>query len=397
MFTSLKLKIFLAGRFLGQTDSGGRFAPAVALAATLGITIGIAALIVVTSVMSGLEARLKEVVLGSTPHLIIKADTDIVKKLEQLDNIVALCPMVEARALAQSRFGVVPVTLEGNDLDNAVFLKPPKDDKPLITTPEKGTFNLLLSVPAMQDLNLYTGDRVRIISTVNARYTMMGLTPSTRLFGVSDYLIQAPTAAENRARGSYEDVRRVLRAQEPQLWLRLFLSDPYKLDEITALLDKENISYHTWQEKEGEFFSAVGMEKTAMGVMLFLIVMVASFNLLSSLTMMVSSHLEEIAILKTLGMHSRDIVEIFFIMGLLCSIAGVASGTALGIILSSWANELMAFLNLVPPSSSKIPVVISFQSTAAIALISCALALICTVFPALKAGHADAVQNLEHK
>lgn len=393
MFKALWLKFSLSRRFLGK-GSSGRFAPAVAIISTLGITIGIAALIVVSSIMSGLEGRLKEVVLSATPQLMIKADLSIAKDLAQFDNLEALCPMVEARALAQSKSSLATIILEGLDLEKAIYFK--ENVHPIPQVAPKGSYELALNIRLLDNLKLNFDDKVRIISTVNARYTMMGLTPSTRLFTIRDYIRQASSSNENRARGNYEDVKRVLRAKDEQLWLRLFLTDPYNLSEITDYLDKHQIRYRTWQESEGEFFNAVAMEKLAMSVMLFLIVMVAAFNLLSSLTMMVSSRLEEIAILKTLGMKNSDVVSIFFIMGLICSVTGIIAGTLIGIVLSLWANELLNLLGINVAGSVQIPVVIDYVNVFYIGISTLILSMICTAVPAIRAGSVDAAQTLEH-
>ncbi len=390
----LKLKLQLAGHFLGRSSSG-RFASTVAFISTLGIGIGICALIVVTAIMSGLEDQLKLVILGSTPQVIVyNPDEEFTEKLNELNTLRFIAPMVQGRVILQSKSGAVPAQIDGLDPDNAIYYQ--ERVRLRVSVPTQGSYELTLSAALFETLNVGIGDKIRVISTQNARMTPLGLTPSSRLFSITNFIRQANQADGNRAVGHYEDVKRLLRLSDDDKAYRLYLDDPYDLDEVVAFMQKNGYEYETWQDRVGDFFAAVNMEKHSMGLMLFLIVMVATFNLLSSLTMMVSSRLEEIAILKTLGMKERDILEIFFIMGLLCSLTGIVLGVILGIIVSLNANELMALLN-ISISSSAIPIVLNPNTIAAIAAVCLALSFVCTAYPAFKAAGVDAAQNLEHK
>ena len=397
---SAQLTFTLARRFLsGRT--GGRFAPAVALIATLGITVGIAALIVVSSVMAGLEGQLQRVVLSTTPHVTVTLPGEedkerLVAALSGVDNVAALCPSVSGEVLIQSEDGLYPVILEGLDTDRATLLHPAEGGLKLPPVPPEGSYALSLSAALFESLNLTFSSRVRVIATRNARYTALGLTPTTRLFTVTDYRKRTASAGSARALTAYADARRLLRLWAGAQTFRLFLNDPAALSSTTEVLDRLKLSYHTWQEEEGEFFEAVGMERLAMGVMLFLIVMVAAFNLLSSLTMMVSSRLKEIAILKTLGLSDGAVRTLFFTMGGALSAGGILLGTAAGCLLSLNAQGLLSLLGLNLTGGAPLPVKLDPLSIALVGLISLSLSLICVAVPAFKASSVAAAHCLEH-
>ena len=330
MFKPLTLSIAVRYLLARKTH---KFASFVALISTIGIALGVSALIVVTSVMQGLQDRLKDNLLGSTPHLIVSSDAAFdAAALKILPHVIAIAPFVSGQALLQSDNGIVLVNVEGEDtlnLDSDIK----KTDVPHDKLAE-GSFELYADMGLLIKLNLNLHDKVRLISTQNARYTPLGLTPSQRIFYIKG---ATPSLTGDNSiptvKGNYSDIKKLLRINNKSSSYRLYLSDPFLINETVEKLP-QNLKYTTWQDSKGDFFKAVAMEKLTMSLMLFLVIIVAAFNILSALAMMVSSRLSEIAVLKTLGMKEKTILLIFIMTGSGCGIAGTLIGLLLGIPLT---------------------------------------------------------------
>ena len=320
LFYPLSLAISLKYVFNSQAH---RFASFVALLSILGITLGVAALIIDTSIMQGLQNNLKQVVLNNTAHVIVKAPYADSDKLLSLDKVVACAPYLEDEVLLQTSKKLALITLAGVDTKNLHIKNGySKESLKLASIPQKGSFalNAQASIYLNNELGLNT--KVRLISTKNARYTPLGITPTQRIFTLKEYF--PSTSNQTIALGNYDDVRRLLRYPKKYPSVRLWLVDPFEIDKVSKKLSQEGYEFTTWQHSLGEFFKAVAMEKLTMAIMIFLVIVVAAFNILSALSMMVSARLNEIAILKTLGLNNRKILTIFLNAGLFVGVIGTA-------------------------------------------------------------------------
>lgn len=386
------LSLSLALRYLLARKTH-KFASFVAFISTVGIALGVCALIIVTAVMQGLQDRLKDNLLGLTPHVTVTADSNCdAAALLKLPHVQALSPFVSGQALLQSDNGIALVTVQGED--PAITLSGQSVSSG--TKLKDNSFEVLADMSLMLKFNLYPKDKIRLISTQNARYTPLGLTPSSRIFYIKGTLpAQALAGTVPLVTGNYSDIKRLLRISADSVSYRLYLSDPFLVDDTVAKMPAE-FSYTTWRDSRGDFFKAVAMEKTTMSLMLFLVIIVAAFNILSALAMMVSARLGDIAVLKTLGMKNLDIMLIFVVTGLGCGFVGTVAGLIAGLALSGNVTEITRFLNIsVNAGESKLPVVIDPANITAIAAGALLLSLICTLFPAWKAAAADPTRHLQ--
>ena len=393
IFNSLSLTIALRYLLARKTH---KFASFVALISTIGIALGVCALIIVTSIMQGLQLRLKDNFLGATPHLIVTVHNSEIATLNKLPHVIAITPFVEGQAVLQTDEGIALVTLEGEEFSDEFLKNNPKiaQQQDLLF---KGSFNLLCDPELLIKFNLRNNDKVRLISTQNARYTPLGLTPSSRIFHIKGQLGSfISTSSNNNAtiKANYDDVKRLLRIPASTTSYRVYLSDPFLIDETVAMLP-EGISYTTWQDTQGTFFKAVAMEKLTMSLMLFLIILVASFNILSALAMMVSSRLNEIAILKTLGLKSSSIMLIFIIMGCSCSLIGIILGLIFGIPLAFYSQDLMDLFNIsLSAMPYTLPIKLDLINILWITIGALLLALLSALYPAYKASSTDPTRHL---
>lgn len=384
LFYPLSLAISLKYVFNNQAH---RFASFVALLSILGITLGVAALIIDTSIMQGLQNNLKQVVLNNTAHVIVKAPYADSDKLLSLDKVVACAPYLEDEVLLQTSKKLALITLAGVDTKNLHIKNGySKESLKLASIPQKGSFTLNAQASIYLNNELGLNTKVRLISTKNARYTPLGITPTQRIFTLKEYF--PSTSNQTIALGNYDDVRRLLRYPKKYPSVRLWLVDPFEIDKVSKKLSQEGYEFTTWQHSLGEFFKAVAMEKLTMAIMIFLVIVVAAFNILSALSMMVSARLNEIAILKTLGLNNRKILTIFLNAGLFVGVIGTALGTILGVIATYFVanNLLQGYL--------KVSVCIDNTNLLIIVLSSISMSLLFTLYPAIKASKCDAISNL---
>ena len=435
---------FIAVRYTRGTKKQ-RFASFVATLATLGIAIGVCALIVVSSIMQGLQERLKENILSDCAHLVVKAQVQDIPYLLSLNNVNALVPFVQGESMMQFGSEIAMVTLQATD-NNSLYLS--KDyaqklgiseqdvanfeqrgvhsgdelkstDEPLTyTTGEKvikiplmefdslgyaygslfnfepGSYHLAVNYiqVSQMGIELSYDSKVRLISTQNARYTPFGITPVARNFEVSALINSLDKSPAPTVVGNYEDVSRFLRLGKGEHYYRLYLSDPFLIEETLSTLDKK-FAYTDWRSRYGDFFKAVGLEKISMSLMLCLIVVVAAFNILSSLTMMVSSRVSEIAILKTIGMPSSSILAIFGLLGMSSGIIGSLVGVIAGIPLAYNAQAILSTIG-ISIVQGELPVVVNPMNIVVICVLSLGVSLLCTFYPSYVAAKADPASNL---
>lgn len=435
---------FIAVRYTRGTKKQ-RFASFVATLATLGIAIGVCALIVVSSIMQGLQERLKENILSDCAHLVVKAQVQDIPYLLSLNNVNALVPFVQGESMMQFGSEIAMVTLQATD-NNSLYLS--KDyaqklgiseqdvanfeqrgvhsgdelkstDEPLTyTTGEKvikiplmefdslgyaygslfnfepGSYHLAVNYMQVSQMGIELSydSKVRLISTQNARYTPFGITPVARNFEVSALINSLDKSPAPTVVGNYEDVSRFLRLGKGEQYYRLYLSDPFLIEETLSTLDKK-FAYTDWRSRYGDFFKAVGLEKISMSLMLCLIVVVAAFNILSSLTMMVSSRVSEIAILKTIGMPSSSILAIFGLLGMSSGIIGSLVGVIAGIPLAYNAQAILSTIG-ISIVQGELPVVVNPMNIVVICVLSLGVSLLCTLYPSYVAAKADPASNL---
>ena len=388
MFSYLTFKIALQYIFRSRTL---KFAKFVAFISVAGIALGVAALIVDTAIMQGLHSNLKSRILSITPH-IIADNFKSSDKLLEFDDVLAVSPFIQEQALLQTPGGLSLVYVQGIDennlkLKNGIF----KSDLDLVRIPKKGSYQLNAMASVYLDNNIRLNTQARLISTINSRYTPLGITPSQRIFTLKYYF---PSTNTNNSIatviGNIDDVRRLFRLRENSFKLRIYTKDAFKIDKVKQYLDKNNVSYNLWSDYQGDFFKAIALEKVTMTIMLALIIIVAAFNILSALSMMVTSRLNEIAILKTIGLSDTKIKGIFILMGLIVGVLGTFIGVIIGIPLT---YAVVSYMNSMGTMSA-VSASIDMTNLIYIAIGSILMSLIFTLYPASRAAKADPVLNL---
>lgn len=385
--------LFIAFRYW-RTKSADRFGRLVTNLASLGITLGVMALVIVLSVMNGLENMQKRNLLSHLPHAIIAPQEGHFTQNEKLTlpNFVQKSTAINrANVIIQSQNGIqagqlIGVTKAEDD--------PLLDEKAVAERLPVGEFKVLIGSQLAHKLNLSIGEKIRLMITENSQYTPMGRIPVQRLFEISGIYPSQSSASEYTLFANLTDVGRLLRiAPEEVQGVRLFLQDPFQVTELAQTFDEAHYQISDWREQKGEFFQAVRMEKNMMGLLISLIIIVAISNIVTSLSLMVVDKQGEIAILQTQGLKKRSVMAIFVFQGAIVGVIGAFIGGGLGVLISHYLDQIVALFNPM----LLLPTEISSTQVAVIITSSIGLSLLCTLYPAYRAAKIEPAQALRYE
>ncbi len=385
--------LFIAFRYW-RTKSADRFGRLVTNLASLGITLGVMALVIVLSVMNGLENMQKRNLLSHLPHAIIAPQEGHFTQNEKLtlpDFVQKSTAINRANVIIQSQSGIqagqlIGVTKAEDD--------PLLDEQAVAERLPAGEFKVLIGSQLAHKLNLSIGEKIRLMITENSQYTPMGRIPVQRLFEISGIYPSQSSASEYTLFANLTDVGRLLRiAPEEVQGVRLFLQDPFQVTELTQTFDEAHYQISDWREQKGEFFQAVRMEKNMMGLLISLIIIVAISNIVTSLSLMVVDKQGEIAILQTQGLKKRSVMAIFVFQGAIVGVIGAFIGGGLGVLISHYLDQIVALFNPM----LLLPTEISSTQIAVIITSSIGLSLLCTLYPAYRAAKIEPAQALRYE
>lgn len=385
--------LFIAFRYW-RTKSADRFGRLVTNLASLGITLGVMALVIVLSVMNGLENMQKRNLLSHLPHAIIAPQEGHFTQNEKLtlpDFVQKSTAINRANVIIQSQNGIQAGQLIGV---TKVEDDPLLDEQAVAERLPAGEFKVLIGSQLAHKLNLSIGEKIRLMITENSQYTPMGRIPVQRLFEISGIYPSQSSASEYTLFANLTDVGRLLRiAPEEVQGVRLFLQDPFQVTELAQTFDEAHYQISDWREQKGEFFQAVRMEKNMMGLLISLIIIVAISNIVTSLSLMVVDKQGEIAILQTQGLKKRSVMAIFVFQGAIVGVIGAFIGGGLGVLISHYLDQIVALFNPM----LLLPTEISSTQVAVIITSSIGLSLLCTLYPAYRAAKIEPAQALRYE
>ncbi|HHF3788340.1 TPA: lipoprotein-releasing ABC transporter permease subunit [Haemophilus influenzae] len=389
------ISLYIALRYW-RAKSADRFGRLVTNLASLGIVLGVMALIIVLSVMNGLEGYQKQQVLSSIPHAIVSEEQPISteKTLENLPHFVQ-------KAVPINTTNVIYQTAKGVSAGQIIGIQSFSDD-PLVESFEQtkfneilpsGEFKLVIGDQLAQKLGVNIGDKIRLMITENSQYTPFGRVPMQRLFTVSDIYYDYGEASGYEAFANITDIGRLMRIQPQQAQgYRLFLNDPFQITELPQHFPTQKIT--DWRVQKGEFFQAVRMEKNMMGLLISLIIVVAISNIVTSLSLMVVDKQGEIAILQTQGLTKSQVRSVFIYQGLLVGFVGTLLGAILGILATLNLTDIVSAVN---PQGVFLPTELSFVQMIFVIGFSLLLSLLSTLYPAYRAAKVEPAAALRYE
>lgn len=400
---NLGVSLFIALRYW-RAKSADRFGRLVTNLASSGIVLGVMALIIVLSVMNGLENHQKQQVLSHIPHAIImkKGENFTLEEakkplspLQQMAGIDAVTSINMTNSIFQTAKGVSAGMVIGVQHSTDDPLLDYLDQSQLDSLLPTGEFKLIIGAPLAEKLGLNVGDKVRLMLTENSQYTPFGRVPAQRLFTISDIYVSESEAAGYETFANLADIGRLMRIKPDEVQgVRLFLKDPFQITELPPIFPEQQWQITDWRAQKGEFFQAVRMEKNMMGLLISLIIVVAVSNIVTSLSLMVVDKQGEIAILQTQGLTKRQVRRIFILQGFLVGTVGTVIGAVLGILITL---NLGTILNFINPMGVFLPTEINLIQIAMIIVFSLGLALLSTIYPAYRASKVEPAEALRYE
>jgi len=387
---------YMRGR---ASDRFGRF---VSWLSTIGITLGVMALVTVLSVMNGFERELEGNILGLMPQALITSDKGSIDPQQlpadslKLQGVTRVAPLTTADVVLQSAHNVSVGVMLGINPDEPDPLTPY-----LVNTQQQvlqaGHYNVILGEQLASQLGVKRGDALRLMVPSVSQFTPVGRLPSQRIFTV------AGTYAANSEVDGYQilvnqqDASRVMRYPAGNItgW-RLWLEKPLSVDTLSTQPLPSGTVWKDWRERKGDLFQAVRMEKNMMGLLLSLIIAVAAFNIITSLGLLIMEKQGEVAILQTQGLTRRQIVAVFMVQGASAGIIGALLGALLGVLLASQLNTLMPVIGLFLEGAA-LPVDINPWQVVIIALVSMTVALLSTLYPSWRAAAVQPAEALRYE
>lgn len=407
------LSIFIGLRYTKAERKNG-FISFISLISMIGLTLGVAVLITVLSVMNGFDRELKTRILGMVPQAtvtsyeIIPDWQTLVNTIEQDPNVESAAPFIQLQGMLTANGQVAGVLVSGvmPEYEKKVSIIQNHITSGKFDALTAGEFGILLGDEMAGQLGLQLGDKVTLVLP-EASPSPAGIIPRFKRFTLVGTFDISPEINTTLAMVAMKDAGTLLRLPDGAQGVRMKLYDIFKAPQVAQ--NAQNLSPETlvggnWTNTHGNLFGAIQMEKAMIGLLLFLIVIVAAFNIVSSLVMLVTDKKPDIAILKTFGASPRLIMQVFMVQGMIIGVIGTIAGTVLGVIFAltvsdmlTWANHYFNlglfdayFVNYLPSQVKVLDVAIITGA-------SFLLSFVMTIYPALRAAKIAPADTLRYE
>ncbi len=385
------VSLFIGLRYMRGRAADG-FGQFISWLSLLGITLGVMALVILLSVMNGFERELKNKILDLMPQVVISTADGFLDPqhipataLKGLTGIKNIVPITTADVVLQSASHIATGVMLGIT---------PEQPEPLADwlidvyqqQLQPGRYAVIMGEKLANQLDVKVGDRVRLMAHAVSQLTPMGRMPSQRLFNLIGVFAADSEVDSYQLMVNQQDASRLLHYPSGAItgW-RLLLKQPLTVDRLDHRLLPAGTTWVDWRERKGELFQAVRMERNIMILLLGLIIIVAAFNIMTSLGLLVMEKHAEVAILQTQGLTRRQVMVIFMVQGASAGVMGALLGVGLGILFSGQLNVILPLLGLLAGSVA-LPVVIEPLQVAVVAMLAMVIALLSTLYPSWRAA-----------
>jgi len=418
----MKYEWFIGLRYL-KAKRKQTFISIITVISIAGVTVGVMTLIIVLAVMNGFEKTLKEKILGTQAHItLLKAGQEgmdhyeeAVKKVEGVKGVDSAAPFIFSQVMLSSESNVSGVILTGIDPDLQARITDLARNLKVgalqdLKKPQEGDLpGIILGVELAKHLAASVNDVIQVISPLGT-VTPMGMMPKMKRFRVVGIFYSGMYEFDNTlAYISIESAQKFFDMDSRVTGIEIKTDDIYRVKEIgKEIRHKMGFPFWTkdWMEMNRNLFSALRMEKIAMFIILVLIVLVAAFNIISTLIMVVMEKNKDIAILKSMGAPSKGILKIFIIEGLVIGVVGTALGTLLGLgaafnleKIESFVENLFGFkiLSSEVYYIDKLPSKVNPVDVAWIVTTAILISLLATLYPSWRASKLDPAEALRYE
>ncbi|HTI64044.1 MAG TPA: FtsX-like permease family protein [Gemmatimonadaceae bacterium] len=416
-----RLEISIAWRYL-RSRRGSKLLSLISMIAILGVTVAVSALIVIIGVMDGLQTDLREKILIGSPDIrvmtytqdmVMKDWRDVLKQVTRQRGVVAAGPFVFTQAIIQAA--------RHSYIDGAFVLGLPPDGPrvPQVTsirrraiagdftfsTTDGGHHGAVLGSKLAERLNVTPGvDSITLLTVDPTKIDPVtgAPTPNSRVFEVTGIFSTGMFEYDDKyVAVSLQDAQQLAMLGDAVTGIEVKAPSRWEaLDVAQRLADTLGMPYRVldWHQQNNSLFNALKLEKLGMTVILLLIVLVAAFNIVSTLIMVVTDKTREIGILRAMGMPARSIRRVFFAQGLVIGLVGTGLGLALGLAAAVLIGQkklipldpVVYFIDHLPVSTQPLDVTL-------IVLASLAVAALATIYPAVQAARLYPVEAIRHE
>jgi lipoprotein-releasing system permease protein len=415
---NLPLEFLIAFRYLKSKRKEG-FISITAIFSFVGIMIGVATLIIVMSVMNGFRHELIGRILGINSHLTIYSNhhkianyEEIIGKIKGVAGVKFANPVVESQAMVSTpakNLGGIIRGIKLDDLKNKSLISENIIRGNIEKINQKNS--VIIGSAIAQGSNLNVGDSIKIISA-ETNETIIGAIPRVKTYevaGIFDsglYEYDASTIFMN-----FEMAQIHFRFPNSISAIEVFAEDPTKIDEIKKALYPILVEYNglyatDWQQANASFIDALKVESTVMFLILTLIILVAAFNIISSMIMLVNDKNKNIALLRTLGMSKAKVMRIFLICGSSIGVVGTFFGFFFGVLFSANINSIKVWLESMTDTTlfnptiyflSTLPSKVLVSDVVVIVGMSLVISFLATIYPAYKASKSNPAEILRYE
>lgn len=407
------LSLFLGLRYT-RAEKSNRFISFIALISMLGLTLGVAVLITVMSVMNGFDRELRTRILGMVPQATVSGYElmpdwkQLVDEAKQVPHVEAAAPFTQLQGMLTSNGQVAGIVTTGivPEYETQVSIIGDHMEMGSIDALTKGSYNIVLGKRMVESLGLVLGDKVTLVLP-EASASAAGVIPRFKRFTLVGVFSISPEVDGALAYIALDDAAKLLRLNDGAQGVRMKVDDIFKAPQVAASVAQtapHALYPSDWTQTHGQLFGAIKMEKIIVGILLLFIVIVAAFNIVSSLVMVVTDKRSDIAIMRTLGAPPKLIVRTFMVQGMLIGIIGTTLGVILGVTLALNISGLFNLINdgfnlhlLDAYFVNYLPSQLLWSDVIKIALATFLISFLATIYPARRAARIKPADTLRYE
>ncbi len=395
---------FIAWRYLRTPKKEG-FVAVVSMFSFLGMTLGVATLIIVMSVMNGFKHELETRILGFNSHLTLFATQPVsLKDIKDIPHVHSINPFMDKQGICASRQSSTGAIIRCMPFDDLKKKKMVSDNIVMGTIGQDSDQSIVIGHKLAEKLSVRCNDVVRI-TAAEGRPSPLGMLPRTRDFKISGIFNSGMHEYDSTMIFLPLSVGRAFFDPTPYTAYEIFLDRMDHTHTVKNALLKKKLRVIDWKKINSSMFKAIQVQSNVMFLILTLIVLVAAFNIMSGLVMLVKDKTKDIAILKTMGATQTSIMCIFMMIGSFIGIVGTMLGSGLGLAFAYNIDRIRLFLESISDTNlfqaeiyflSSLPSRVDTQQTLGVIAIALALTIVSTAYPAWKGARLNPAKGLHY-